>query len=175
MLKFRADRIRINASEERDHLAQRHLAAVEKKLRRNLEIEILLAKAKLAQTQQRILRAFVGQRIEPRDRVPERAVGVNQSVHSRLERTLADFGGRRSGRGRAVAQTQIAQLKTFEERGPIGIDRFRILLPALVIFLEQIEVHMGGERGTHGGFNLQGIRRHGKLTVPTPFRYLAAK
>ena len=71
----------------------------------------------------------------------------------------------------AVAQIQIAQLEAFEERRPSGIDRFGVVLPTPVILLEKVEVHMGGERRTHGSFNLQGIRTHGKLTVPALFRY----
>ena len=153
--------------------AQRHLAAIEKEFRRDLEIEVLLAEAQLAQTQERILRALVRQRIDPRDRVAERAISVNQSVHPRLKRAFAKFRGRLGPRRRrAVAQIQIAQLEAFEERRPAGIERLGILLPTPIIFLEQIEVHVGGERGAHGRFNLQGIRGHGKLTVPTPFRYL---
>ena len=55
-------------------------------LGRDLHIEVLLAKAKLAQTQERILRPFFGERIEPRDRVPERPVGVDEPIDPRLER-----------------------------------------------------------------------------------------
>ena len=91
VLKFRADRIGVNAFEQRDHFAQRHLAAVEKEFGRHLEVEVLLAEAELAQAQERILRTLVGQRIEPGNGVPERAVGVDESIHSRLKRTLADL------------------------------------------------------------------------------------
>src|ERR1700674_793348 len=152
VLKFRADRVGIDAFEERDHLAQRHLAAIEKKFRRDLKIEVLLAETKLAQTQERICRALFRQWIEPRDRMAERAVSVDESVDPRLERALADLARRmRDGLGGAIAQIQIAQFEAFEERRPPGIDRFGIVLPTPVILLEKIEVDAGGERGTHGG------------------------
>jgi hypothetical protein len=176
VLKFRADRIGINIFEQRDHVAQRHLAAVEKEFRGNLEVEVLFAKSKLAQTEERILRTFVGQRIEPGDGVPEGAVSVDEPIDSRLERTFTYLRrGLRRRRGRAVTMIQIAQLESFKKCGPAGIERLRVLLPTPVIFLEQIEVQTGGERRAHGGFNLQGIREPGKLTVPRAFRYLAAK
>jgi hypothetical protein len=140
VLKFRADRIGINAFEQRDHVAQRHLAAVEEEFGRNLKVEVLLAEPKLAQTEERILRTFAGQRIDPGDRVPEGAISVDESVYSRLERPLTDFRRRRRGRGGAVPITQIAQLEPFEKSGPAGIERFGILLPTPVILLEQIEV-----------------------------------
>jgi hypothetical protein len=107
--------------------------------------------------------------------VPERAIGVNESVNPRLERPFMNFACRRRGRARrAVAIIQIAQIESFEKRRPAGIERFRILLPTPIIFLEQVEIHPGGKRWAHGGFNLQGIRGPGKLTVLRVLRYLAA-
>src|SRR5437588_12259914 len=121
VLKFGADGIRVDVFEQRDHLAQRHLAVVEKEFRRNLETEVLLAETKFTQTQERILRALLRQRIEPRAGVAERAVSVNEPVDSRLERTFADFARRMRGHfGGAVAQIQIAQLEAFEARRPSG-------------------------------------------------------
>ena len=79
-----ADRVGINAFERRDHLAQRHLAIVEKEFGRDLQIEILLAEAELAQTEQRIFRPLFRQRIDPRNGVPERAIGVNETIDPRL-------------------------------------------------------------------------------------------
>jgi hypothetical protein len=140
-----------------------------------LEVEVFFAKAKLAQTEERILGPFVGQRIDASDRVPERAIGVNESVYPRLERPFMNFACRRRGSARrTVAIIQIAQLEPFEKCRPAGIERLRILLPTPVIFLEQIEVYPGGKRWAHDACNLQGIRGPGKLTVPTALRYLAA-
>ena len=105
VLKLRADRIGIDAFEERDHFAQRHLAAVEKEFRRDLETEVLLAETKFAQTQERIFRALLRQRIKARDRVAERAVCIDESVDPCLERTFANFPRRMRGHlGGAVAQ-----------------------------------------------------------------------
>jgi hypothetical protein len=98
------------------------------------------------------LRTFIGQRIDPRDGVAERAVGIDEAVHTRLERTFPDFRrGLRCCGGRAVAVIQIAELEPFEKGRPARIEGFRILLPTPVIFLEQIEVQASGERWAHGG------------------------
>ena len=102
VLKFGADRIGVDAFERREHLAQRHHFVIEEKFRRDLEIEILLAKAKFAEAQQRIFRTLLGEWIDPRDRVPERAIRINKPVHARLERTFANLGRRRRRRCRSV-------------------------------------------------------------------------
>jgi hypothetical protein len=49
VLKLRANRIGINAFQQRDHFAQGHLATVEKEFGRDLEVEVLFAEAELAQ------------------------------------------------------------------------------------------------------------------------------
>ena len=86
--ELRADRVRINALERGDHLAQRHPPVIEEEFRGDLQIEILFAEAELAQREKRIFRALVRQRIHPRDRVTERAISVNQTVDARLQRAL---------------------------------------------------------------------------------------
>ena len=157
MLELGANRLGVNAFEHRDHLAQRHLAAIQEEFRRNLQTEVFLAEAQLAQTEERILRAFVRQRIDPSDGVPKRAIGVNQSIDAGLERALRNLlAQRKLSRGRAIPQRQVAQLEPFKKRRPGGIDRLRVFLPAPVVFLEQFEIYVSGKRGAHGGFNLQG-------------------
>ena len=141
VLKFRPDRVGINFLEPRDHLAQGHPFVVEKEFRRDLQIEVLLAEAKLAQGEERIFRPLVGQRIDPRDGVPERAIGVNQTVDTRLERTLARRPAPRAGRGcSAVSLRRIAEFKALEKGAPTAVHRLGILLPTAIVFLDQIEV-----------------------------------
>ncbi len=125
VLKLGADRVRINAFERRDHFAQRHLAIVQKELGRDLHIEVLLAEAQFAQTQQRILRPLFRERIETRDGVPEGPIGIDQPIDPRLKRALANLRTRLGRCRRAVEQMEIAQLEAFEKRGPAGVDRLR--------------------------------------------------
>src|SRR5205823_1080275 len=110
VLELRADRIGIDIFEKRDHVAQRHLAPIKKEFRRNDEIAVFLAEAELAQTEQRIFRPLVRQRIEARDGVAEGSVRVNKSVHASRERLVAYLAERRCRDcRRAIAQLQIAQ------------------------------------------------------------------
>src|SRR5256714_13927655 len=171
VLELGADGVGVDGFQKRDHVAQRHFAAVEKELRGDDEIEVFFAKPELAQSQKRIGRAFVRKRIDPRDRVAKRAIGVNQTVDAGLQRLFADLSRRRHCR-RAVAQFQVAQLEPFEKREPARVERLGILLPALIIFLEQIEIGPSGEQRVHERFNLRGIAEAGKLTVPRALRYL---
>ncbi len=160
VLKFGADRVGINLLEPRDHFAQRHLFVIEKELGGDLEIEILLAETEFAQTEERIFRSLVGQRIDPRDGVSERAISVNQTVDPRLERTLARACDRGCGdRCSAVSLRRIAELKALEEGAPTGVDRFGILLPTAIIFLDQVEVAAGRKRRAHGSSTLQAFAR----------------
>ena len=82
--EFRADRIRVNFCQARNHFAQRHLLAVGKKFRSDAKIEVLLAKTELAQRQQPILRSFFREWIYAGDCMTERAISVNQTVDPRL-------------------------------------------------------------------------------------------
>src|SRR5205823_5769430 len=93
----------------------------------------------LAQSERLVFRTLVRQRIDARDRVTQNAVRVDETVDPRLQWAFSNFA-RRGGYSRAVALRQVAQLKTLEERRPIRIDRARIVQPALVILIEQIEV-----------------------------------
>src|SRR5438045_456277 len=54
VLELGANRVGVDFFEKRDHLAQRHLAAVEKEFRRDDEVEVLLAETELTQTEERI-------------------------------------------------------------------------------------------------------------------------
>ncbi len=146
-----ADRLRVNGFEARDHFAQRHAGAIEEELRGNREIEILLAKAEFAQSEERILRALFGQRIQLRDGVAERAVGIDEAIDARREEARRAIGVRGRGGGGAVALLQIAQLEPLEKRRPTSVHRFGILLPAAVVFLEQGEVGTGRKGGAHDG------------------------
>ena len=91
MLKLGADRIRINALERRDHFAQRHLAIIQEEFGRDRHIQVLLVEAQLAQTQERILRPFFRERIETRYGMPERPVGIDQTIDPGLKRTLTSL------------------------------------------------------------------------------------
>jgi hypothetical protein len=76
--------------------------------------------------------------------VAERAIGVNEAVDPRLERALRR-GAARSGVGASAARHSAAafpQLETLEEGGPARVQRLGILLPAAVIFLENVEIQM---------------------------------
>ena len=122
--------------------------------RRNLEltgeIEVLFAEAQLAQAQQRILRAFVGQRIEIRDGVAERAVGVDEPIDAGLQRRPS-VGWRRAALGgaRTIFRLHGAQFEALEKRRPGGIDGGRVLAPALVVLIEQVGVKTIRERNSH--------------------------
>src|SRR4051812_45897044 len=94
VLELGADGVGINIFKERDHLAQRHFAAVEKEFGTDDEVEIFFAEAELAQSEERIRRALVGQWIDARNRVTERSVGVNQTVDAGLQRLFADLNRR---------------------------------------------------------------------------------
>ena len=144
VLKFGADRVGINLLEPRDHLAQRHLFVIEKEFGGDLEIEILLAETELAQREKRVFRPLVGQRIDPRDGVSERAIGVNQTVDARLERSSRARlrRGRGDGCG-AISLRRVAELEAFEKGAPGGVDRVGIFLPTAIIFLDQVEIAAG--------------------------------
>ena len=62
VLELGADRFGVDAFEEGDHFAQRHLAALEEEFGGDDETEVLLAETQLAQTEQRILRPLIRQR-----------------------------------------------------------------------------------------------------------------
>ena len=90
VLKLGADRVGINALRAAAIISRSViLLVIQKKLGGDLEIEILLAETEFAQREKWIFRSLVGQRIEPRDGVSERAISVNQAVDPRLERTLS--------------------------------------------------------------------------------------
>jgi hypothetical protein len=54
VLELGADRVRIDALERGDHLAQRHLLVIEEELRGDAQVEILVAEAELAQAEERV-------------------------------------------------------------------------------------------------------------------------
>ena len=100
--------------------------------------------------EQRIFRPLVSQRIHPRDRVTERAIGVNQTVDAGLQRAFASPPcAERPSRRRRRCAASVPELETFEKRATSWIDGLGILLPAPIIFLDQIEVAAGRKRWTH--------------------------
>src|SRR5207248_2552073 len=117
----------------------------------NRIVEIFVAKTKLAQGKKRIFRAFFRQRVHPCDGVPENAISVNQSVNSRLQGTLPQIASRlrRRFHGSAIFSVETAEFEPFKKCRPSGIKRVGILLPALVILFEQIEIGPSGERWMH--------------------------
>src|SRR2546430_1263132 len=113
--KLGADRACVDVFQRGDHLAQRHLPVAEKEFRRNVKIKILFTESEFAEGQEWIFSPPVRQRVKACNRVPERAVGVNESVHPRLQRTLATFG---SSCNRAISFRQFSQLEALEECSP---------------------------------------------------------
>src|SRR5438093_667830 len=109
-----------------DHVAQRHVFTAEEKAGADNEIEVLFAEAQLAQTQERLVGAVLGQRVDLGDAVAERAVGVNKAIDARLQQGLV-LGARSRFYASAVGP---AQLEAFEKRGPARIDSSGILAPA---------------------------------------------
>ena len=104
-----ANRVRIDSLQRCDHLTQRHRSIVQEEFRGDAKIEILVAKAKLAQTEQRIFGAFVGQRIHPGNGVSQRPIRVNQPVDSCLQRTFSNIGAQGGWRShRPVLLRQVA-------------------------------------------------------------------
>src|SRR5207249_9654516 len=77
--EFRADRVGINSLETREHVAQDHRPIIEEEFRRNAKIEIRFSKSELAQTEQWILRSLLRERIDPRNRMPKRAICVDET------------------------------------------------------------------------------------------------
>ena len=115
------------------------MLVIEKEFRGDAKIEILFAETQLAQGQKRIFRALIRQGVDARDGVAKRAIRVNEAVDPRLKRTFANAGDRR-----AVLLRQIAKLEAFEKGRPARIDRLGILLPAPVIFVDQLEICPSG-------------------------------
>jgi len=148
VLKFRANGAGVNLIEQRDHFAQPHLTIIEKEFGRNRVVEILVAKSEFAQAEQWVLRPFFRQWIYARDGVTENAIGVNERIDARLQRTFAQFTPRFGGyrfNCRAIFAVEVPELESFKKGRPTRIDRIGIFLPTLVILLEQIEIQASGE------------------------------
>ena len=108
-------------------------------------VEIFVAKPELAQSKQRIFRTFVCQRVHPRDGVTKNPIGIDQSVDSSLQRTLAPRFGRGGRDRRAVLAVKISKVESLKKRRPTRVERIGIFTPALVVLLEQIEIQTGGK------------------------------
>ena len=173
VLKLGADRVGVNAFERRDHFAQGHLSVVEKEFGRDLQIEVLLAEAELAQTQERIFRSLVGQRIHPRDRVPEGAISVNQTIDAGLQRDSSARVRPRVQRPRSAPLRcgVLPSSKPSKKARQLGVDRLRDSSPSDDSFPRSGR----GCRGSQmtGRMVLESIcwryARRGKLTVPDGF------
>ena len=134
-------------------VAQRHRRATEEIFRRHGEPEILLVEAEFAQAQQIVLRTLPRERVRLRDRVTERAVGIHEAVHARLERDIAIDLRRRGSTVRsrhAVLEFFKAEMKALAESAEGGLDGFRILQPALVSFIENFRILTGRKGRGHG-------------------------
>src|SRR6266436_7280444 len=119
MHEFRADGVGINSLEAGDHFAQGHRLIIEEKFRRNPKIEICFAKSELVQTEQRIVRSRLCQRIDACNGMSERTIGVNETIDTCLQCCLASLGLRHSG---PIALRQIPELEPFEKGRPSRID-----------------------------------------------------
>src|SRR5581483_10084663 len=106
------------------------------------QIEVLLRKAQLAQTQQRLLCRIFDQWIDVCDRVAKRTIRVNKSINTRLQRRVFMHAG-------FDARIRAAKLEALEECGPMRLDRFGGVAPAFVIFLKQCDVDVSCERNSH--------------------------
>src|SRR5438477_1948473 len=137
--ELRADRVGVNSLQPRDHFTQLHFLIIEEELRRYAKIEVFFAEAQLAQRELRIFRALFRQWVDPRNGVTKRAIRIDQSVDARLQQAFANASPRRSRSG-AIPLGQIAELESFEKRRPPRIDRFRVLTPAPVVLLDQVEI-----------------------------------
>ena len=117
--EFRTDRPGVNCLKRPDHIPQRHLSVVEEEFRGNTKIEVLFAETEFAQSQQRISRAFLYERIYARNGVPKNTVSVRESVHPRLQRTFANFHWLGDC---AIVFRHLSELEAFEKGGPSRID-----------------------------------------------------
>src|SRR6266545_1157051 len=82
--EFRSNGVGVDSLQPGDHLAQCHGPVVEEEFRRNTKTEICVAKSKLTQTQQWILRARLRKGIDPRNCMTKRAIRVNETIDPRL-------------------------------------------------------------------------------------------
>src|SRR5207302_1832862 len=115
-------------------------------------VEVLIAKAEFAQGEKRILRPFFRQGIHPRDGVTENAIGINERIDARLQRTFPQIASHLhwcGSDGSAIFAVEVPKLEALKKSGPTGIERLGIFLPTLVILFEQIEIHSGRKRRMH--------------------------
>src|SRR5438034_9474299 len=95
-------------------------------------VQVLIAKAEFAQGEQRVLRPFFRQWIHPRIGVTENAIGINESIDARLQRTFAQIASRfcwGDCDGRAILAVEIRQLQSLKKRLPTGTEGIGLLLP----------------------------------------------
>src|SRR4029450_142261 len=96
-------------------------------------VEVRLAKTKFAHRAPWILRSLLDEWVHARDAVREYAIGVDQSIHPRLQRRFGSFDRLCDC---AIVVRHFAQLEAFEKGGPSRIDRLGISLPTCVILLD---------------------------------------
>ena len=105
--------------------------------------------------EQRILGTLFRQWIQSRDRVPERAIGVDQAIDARLQRALRTSAAAAAGAAAPLRCCRSPSSKPSKKAAQLESTDSRILLPAAIILLEQFEVQMSGKRRAHGSVNLQ--------------------
>ena len=126
--ELEADGAGVDALQRVDHLPQLHACGRPGKTsRRPARSRSFSAKPKLPQPQKRLLRPFIGERVELGQRVADGAIGIDQALHARLQR---EIGQRRRGecgrRGGAISAGAAApfgfcgkaELESLEKRGP---------------------------------------------------------
>ena len=145
---FKTNLAGVNRAQFRDHVPQFHRLPAEEIFRRHSEIEVLFLETQLSQCKQRMIRRSLLQRVRPCVQMPERAVTIDEAVHSGLERAIPRACP--AGRGPVLfGGLDGAELEALEESSERGFHGKRVALPAGVRVVENVGVETGCESNGH--------------------------